>query len=220
MNQVRARIRRLLDDRYPAVIDTYRRTRDQWNFWRAKSQRTSYGFRFASPKGVCPLRGEPEETALFLKLLDQVEVVLDIGANVGWYTLLARGAGKQVIAVEPLDQNLTYLYRNLLENGYKDVEVYPLALAAHAGIGEIYGGGTGASLLSGWAGCPRHWVNPVALTPLDGLLAHRLVGRRCLIKVDAEGGSTIFSGERRRYSQHPARFGWSRFASKSIIHSG
>ena len=174
-----------MERHYPVLAQTYRATRDFWNFQGQEPRLTPHGFRFVHPSGAVGL--EPEETALFLRLLDRVEVVIDIGANVGWYTLLARAAGKQCIAVEPLDSNLRYLHRNLLENGWQDVEVHPVALSARPGVGLLYGGGTGASLVAGWAESSLGYRTPVALTTLDALAGSRFAGKRLLIKIDAEG---------------------------------
>lgn len=162
------------------------------------------GSRFTCPAGSCPLDAEAEETALFLSLLSQVEVVVDIGANAGWYTLLARAAGKQTIAVEPLHSNLRYLYRNLLENGWDDVEVYPVALSARPGVALLYGGGTGASLVAGWAESSPWNRTPAAVTTLDIRVASRFTGKRLLIKIDVEGGEyNLLEGGRSVLSVSP-----------------
>ncbi len=46
--------------------------------------------------------------------------VLDVGANIGYYTLLAARAGAQVHAFEPDPRNLHYLLRNLRGNRLLD----------------------------------------------------------------------------------------------------
>lgn len=68
---------------------------------------------------------EPEETAVVQQLLDDISDFVDVGANVGFYSCLARANGKQTVAIEPLTANLDYLYANLQANGWNDVEVIP-----------------------------------------------------------------------------------------------
>jgi len=51
----------------------------------------------------------------------------------------------------------------------------------------LYGGGTGASLISGWAGVSPLWRRTIPLSTLDVLLGKRLEGKRLLIKMDVEG---------------------------------
>jgi len=64
---------------------------------------------------------EPEETKLVQSLVHPGDIVIDIGANIGYYTLqfakLVRGAGK-VIAFEPDPENFELLRRNVEINGY------------------------------------------------------------------------------------------------------
>ena len=130
---------------------------------------------------------EPDEVAVLQRQLARTDVFVDIGANIGYYSCLARQSGTHVIAVEPVPQNLEFLYANLLANGWQDVEVFPVALTESPGIGLMFGGGTGASLVNGWAGASDVWRTPVPLATLDGLLGNRFPGRRLLVKIDVEG---------------------------------
>jgi FkbM family methyltransferase len=79
------------------------------------------------------LRGirEAHATAEFQKRLEPGQVIVDIGANIGYYTLMeARAAGKegQVYAIEPVDENIALLERNVEANQYKNVEIYNMAI--------------------------------------------------------------------------------------------
>lgn len=131
---------------------------------------------------------EPEETSLFAELFRTVDVFVDIGANIGYYTCLAKAAGKHVIAVEPLPKNLEYLYANILGNDWKDVEVFPIGLSNSSGLATLYGGSsTGASLIGNWAGASRLFHRIISLSTLDILLGVRLAGKKILIKIDVEG---------------------------------
>jgi FkbM family methyltransferase len=132
---------------------------------------------------------EVEETVLVQRLLDQVDMFVDIGANIGYYTCVALKKGKPVIAFEPQQQNLQCLFQNLLSNGWRDnAEVYPLALSARPGLLTLWGAsGPSASLVRNWAGySPRHrQIVPVAM--LDDVIAGRLLENKILIKIDVEG---------------------------------
>ena len=80
---------------------------------------------------------EPHVTNLIKNILSQDDVFVDVGANVGYFTMLAssilKGRGK-VIAFEPNPQNLQLIYSSLLHNGYSKVEIYPYAVSNSAGI--------------------------------------------------------------------------------------
>jgi FkbM family methyltransferase len=171
--------------------------KDWWGtiVWRRTTQvETPQGFKFTS--GFHPAyrlmragQFEVEETALVAKLLDQVDLFVDIGANIGYYTCLALKKGKPVIAFEPQQQNLQCLFQNLLSNGWRDnVEVFPLALSANAGLLTLWGAsGPSASLVRNWAGySPRH-SQIVPVSTLDNIVAGRFSEKKILIKIDVEG---------------------------------
>jgi FkbM family methyltransferase len=67
---------------------------------------------------------EPLETALFKKELKAGQTVLDIGANIGYYTLIAArivGPKGKVYAFEPDPDNFALLKKNVEANGYTNV---------------------------------------------------------------------------------------------------
>ncbi len=131
---------------------------------------------------------EAEETEIIRCNLSTAEVFVDVGANIGLYTCLARSEGKYAIAIEPQLRNLECLYASLSLNGWMDTEVYPLGLAASYGLAILYGAsGPSASLLAGWAAYSRRSRQTVAVTTLDTLLGDRFSGKQLLIKIDVEG---------------------------------
>jgi FkbM family methyltransferase len=68
------------------------------------------------------------------------EVLVDVGANVGMYTVwAAKTRGVRVFAFEPEAQNYGLLNRNLLLNGLgESVRAYCLALSDTAGFSELH----------------------------------------------------------------------------------
>jgi FkbM family methyltransferase len=62
---------------------------------------------------------ETEQTAAFANALGDGQVLFDIGANVGYYTILGArlvGPRGRVVAVEPVVRNLAHLYRHIVMN--------------------------------------------------------------------------------------------------------
>jgi FkbM family methyltransferase len=77
---------------------------------------------------------------------------------------------------------------SVTENGWaQQAEIFPAALGAKADVLKMWGGGTGASLVKGWAGIPDSYVTQVPVLTLDRILGSALQGKRYVILVDVEG---------------------------------
>lgn len=132
---------------------------------------------------------EVEETRIITRFLDQTDVFIDVGANLGYYTCLASRHGKRVIAFEPQQQNLKCLMQNLMTNGYQDqVEIFPLALSDKPGLLTLYGAsGPSASLIKGWANYSPIYKQLIPVSTLDNVLGNRFSDEQLFIKIDVEG---------------------------------
>ncbi len=182
-----ARFKDLLETRVPAVASALRAFRMEAQFRARRSARTPLGFDLVGDPSMQSGAFEEEETALVRDCLRRVDLFVDVGANVGYYTCLACAAGVSTIAIEPVPANLRVLHHNLRLNGWTDTEVWPVGVGAGQGSADIFGAGTAASLISGWAGNRASSGQTIAVTTLDRLLDSRAVGRTLLIKVDVEG---------------------------------
>ena len=148
---------------------------------------TPHGFRLAGNKVMNSADFEPAETRFIAAQLARAAVFVDIGANIGFYSCLARKAGAHVIAIEASRDNVECLLFNLVANGWDDVEVVPVGLADRIGIALLHGGGTGASLLPDWAGASAATGRSIPLTTLDTVMGRRFEHQALLVKVDVEG---------------------------------
>lgn len=174
-------------ERFPALALFYRNSRDLLD-QRHPPRKTPWGFTFAGHDAMAEGRFEPEETKVVRRLMADVDVLVNIGANVGYYCCHALSMGKPVIAVEPNTRNLHYLLNNIQNNGWSNqAEVFPVALGAGTDILQMWGGGTGASLVKGWAAIPETYVTQVPILCLDRVLGDTLRGKKSLILVDIEG---------------------------------
>ncbi|KIG16381.1 methyltransferase, FkbM family domain protein [Enhygromyxa salina] len=84
---------------------------------------------------------EPRETMLFRAAIGPGDVVIDVGANIGYYTLLAArtvGDAGHVFAFEPDPEAFAILERNVKLNGYENVTLVPKALGATDGTLQLY----------------------------------------------------------------------------------
>lgn len=88
------------------------------------------------------LRGTHEElaTKVLRQELKKGMVVIDVGANLGYYTLLEAsivGNEGQVYAFEPFRKNFDMLTKNIKVNGYKNVKAYCKAVSTKSGTSKI-----------------------------------------------------------------------------------
>lgn len=197
-------VRRRLADRLPLAAKAYESATRTLAVGRAQPLPTPWGFSLRGSAVQAAAAFEPAEVQLVQQILPQVDAFIDVGANIGLYTCLAGQAGVPTVAVEPQPDNLDLLYANLQDNRVKKVSVMPLALGATPGLLTLYGAGTGASLVHGWAGASRGAV--VAVTTLDIVcLGMELLGKRLLIKVDVEGAELdLLRGAPRVLAARPA----------------
>jgi FkbM family methyltransferase len=79
---------------------------------------------------------ETEVENAFLGLLHPGDVVYDVGANIGWYSLLAAkrvGPAGKVVAFEPTPVNLAHISENAAGNGFRNVMTIPMAVTDRNG---------------------------------------------------------------------------------------
>jgi FkbM family methyltransferase len=149
---------------------------------------TPFGFTIVAGDEMQKGEFEQGDTKIFRALAADVDVVVDVGANVGYYCLHALSMQKHLIAFEPMPLNVEVLLKNIRLNGWGDnAEVYPIALSDKPGILEIYGSGTGASLIKGWAGFSPRASMSVPVSSLDLVVGDRLTGSNVFVLIDVEG---------------------------------
>ncbi|MDY6824434.1 MAG: FkbM family methyltransferase [Thermodesulfobacteriota bacterium] len=135
---------------------------------------------------------EPYETALILAHLCRGGVFLDIGANIGYYTLLAAvvvGEEGLVVAYEPDEDNFTLLRKNLVLNNLTNARLVHAAVADYTGSGFIYrsedNSGDHQLYDNGDGRCRR----PAAVVH-GGYHVREITRRVDFIKIDTQGSET------------------------------
>ncbi|WP_181705383.1 FkbM family methyltransferase [Chthonobacter rhizosphaerae] len=124
--------------------------------------------------------------------LGRGSVFFDVGANVGFFTILAAravGPAGRVVAFEPSPANVHLLRRNISANGFPNVTVIEAAASDHSGSGELLLARlSGGSALS-TADRPPDTTGSlsVRLVSLDDLVAGGGVRLPDVVKIDVEG---------------------------------
>lgn len=132
---------------------------------------------------------EPQVTSAILGLLRPGDVFVDVGANIGWHTVMgaeAVGASGVVLAIEPDPDNLELLRKNCARNGLVHVTIHPCAAGDHAGATTLHlaDRNLGDHRLHAVAGETRRRIE-VPLQTVDALVRPDVVVR--LVKIDVQG---------------------------------
>jgi FkbM family methyltransferase len=77
--------------------------------------------------------------AILLKRVLKSEMIfVDVGANVGYYSVLAAKAGANVLAFEPDVLNFNQIRRNIQSSGYRNVQVFCKAVGKEVGEAVLH----------------------------------------------------------------------------------
>lgn len=87
---------------------------------------------------VATLDTKEPDTIAWLSHMKPGEVLYDVGANMGQYSLIAAMRGLTVHAFEPESQNFALLCRNVALNAFKGVTCWPLCLSDRIAIDHFF----------------------------------------------------------------------------------
>lgn len=128
---------------------------------------------------------ELKKQTAFSSLIQPGDIVYDLGANVGFYTLLASvlvGMSGRVFSFEPLPRNLALLRQHIARNGITNCVVIDSAISDHEGTAQFE------------VQCDPHMTKlseaggiAVKLASLDGLVNSGEILPPSVIKCDIEG---------------------------------
>ena len=124
------------------------------------------------------------ERPFYEEVLDEIDadtVFYDIGANMGFYSVLAGSRGARVIAFEPHPKARDLLMRNLELNEILDCHTYQVGLSdepGEAGLTDPYTFGTTQLDFSG---------DGIEIETLDTLVERDGVAMPDVVKIDVEG---------------------------------
>ena len=139
---------------------------------------------------------EPSTTELVRKIVKPGMTVMDVGANLGYYTLIFAdqvGHSGKVIAFEPVKRYYKQLLWHVEANGFDNcVKAFDYGLSDKTQKVRIaFGNNTSATL---------HWVSSDQLTgyeqiqlhSLDKIVSQLMIERIDLIKIDIDGHEPFF----------------------------
>lgn len=136
---------------------------------------------------------EPASSAIWLALLGTGQTVVDVGANKGWFSLLAArrvGPGGRVVSYEPLPRNWQDVEATAAANRHQHWKVRPVAASDHQGTAQLSSprdaGGTGWGTLETRSQAGMESIEVEVVTLAQDLAAMG-IERVDLLKMDIEG---------------------------------
>ncbi|MGC5775195.1 FkbM family methyltransferase [Paenibacillus pabuli] len=136
---------------------------------------------------------EPDETAFIGRFLKPGDIVFDIGANAGWFSILFSqlvGSQGEVHAFEPLPDAVHSLMENMELNKCFNMYIHPFAVSKENGKGNIF---IPANQLSTQSSLSfdsivgKGMKMPCDIISLDTFVKERRFTKIDFIKIDAEG---------------------------------
>jgi FkbM family methyltransferase len=162
---------------------------------------------------------EPETTILLASVLKPGDTFVDVGAHVGYFSVLAAalvGASGQVVSFEPEPGNYAQLIEHIRLNSFTQVLPIHCAAGATEGVFALHCNADNDGGHALWdvrhhpyndrsRAAPR--AHAVFVTTLDRVLGNVAPGRIKAIKVDVEGGEhAVLRGARLTLEKHQVPF--------------
>lgn len=164
------------------------KTKDDFLFWLNEKK-------YLDEKIISTGEFEPDSTQAVRTLVQPGDVVIDVGANIGYYTILLQhltGSTGKVLAFEPTTHYRDILNLNILENGMDNCSVYPVGLSNKTVDTTIAIGECSATLQWVFDQAPAK-TETISLMPLDDFVTlHPEITRIDFIKVDLDGHEPAF----------------------------
>jgi FkbM family methyltransferase len=167
---------------------------------------------------------EPFETSLFEQEVRSGDVVLDLGANIGYYTLIFAsrvGPAGHVYAFEPDPENAELLRRNVELNGYRNVTAVEAAVSDEQQTLTLYLSDESKAHRIYDAGGGRGTATVEAVRLDDWFAQHGETARIDIVKMDIEGAEGLaFAGMRGLVARTRPRLLVTEFQPRSLARCG
>jgi FkbM family methyltransferase len=140
---------------------------------------------------------ENYEREIFRRFCKPGAVVVDVGANVGLYTIIAAsqvGEAGRVIAIEPHPESYSYLQRTIAANGWSQVKSFNVALGDRREMITLFLTEENKADSRIYDGTGQRPKIAVEMIDLDELLAENEIDAVQLVKMDIQGSEALALG--------------------------
>jgi len=123
------------------------------------------------------------------RFLFHYPVVIDIGANIGTFSMFIYDFADKIYAIEPAPDNYDLLSKNVKENNLTKIKTFKEAIACNTGTREMRmsgsAGGGGWNIVD-YTG-PKDEYQPTRAITLEGFMEREKIDYIDLVKIDTEG---------------------------------
>jgi len=160
---------------------------------------------------------EPEVSWFLIKNLEQGDIFIDIGAHVGFFTILAGekvGESGHVYSFEPEEENYKQLIEQIKLNRFGNITPFNFAVGEKQNVRDFYINSDNDGGHCFWdvsrhpfnrkcADLDKQITKKVKIAPLDGILENYDLSALKAIKIDVEGFElAVLSGAKKILQQH------------------
>lgn len=170
---------------------------------------------------------EPYETELMKRLFTKKTKFIDIGAHIGYYSLLCASASPdcRIISLEPEPENFQILQKNISANNMKNISAYNIAVSDKTSKADFFIGPSGNSGDNRFFSDDfrvndqeRKKIN-VECVKLDELLIENMM-KPDMIKMDIQGGEMLALKGMTETLNHDQLVLFTEFWPKGILSNG
>jgi FkbM family methyltransferase len=140
---------------------------------------------------------EKPETLVWLEMVKQAKVIFDIGANVGYYSLIAAGNSKaNIFSFEPISSTFEKMVKNKNLNKFVNIKPFRNVVSDKRGMAKIY---LGDQLNRGMSSMIKSELlsdefEEVEAIVLDEFCQRHSIDKVDLVKIDVEGSEMLVLG--------------------------
>ena len=130
---------------------------------------------------------------IFLSKINEGDTVIDVGANIGFFSLLAAmkiGSKGKIFAIEPMEQANTWLKKNFKLNDFKNDEVLEVAIGDKQGTMKMYKKTELSEMIVLDPAISKKDLiicGEINIETIDNIISKKKIEKVNLLKIDVEG---------------------------------
>jgi FkbM family methyltransferase len=138
---------------------------------------------------------EEDELFWLFQFMTGEEIIFDIGANIGWFSLVCSKnfPKSKILSFEPIKHNFDFLLENVKLNNFSNIEAFNLGIAEKDDIVDFYFFPEGSVIASqkNLINCNKAKATKCTITTIDDFMFKKNIEKIDVLKCDVEGGELL-----------------------------